>query len=120
MMLKLVLWFSRILAIISILFIMMFSFDVFGGGDPMIRQILVFLKHNIPAFTLIIALIIAWRYEVTGGAIFILLFIVWGRFWGSFSGNSGSLIIIAHFLIVGLLFILHAIILKNRKVLKGK
>ena len=115
MMLKLVLWFSRILAIISILFIMMFSFDVFGGGDPMIRQILAFLKHNIPAFTLIIALIIAWRYEVAGGAIFILLFIVWGRFWGSFSGNSGSLIIIVPFLIVGILVILHRILIIRKR-----
>jgi len=114
-MLKIMLWVSRILAILAILFIMMFSLDVFGGGDPLTKQILAFLKHNIPAFTLIIALIVSWRYELAGGSIFILLFIVWGRFWGSFSGNGGSLILIVPFLIVGILFILHRILIIRKR-----
>jgi hypothetical protein len=82
MILKTLLWFTQILAIISILFMILFSLDVFGGGDPLIMQILTFLKHNIPAFTLTIALIVSWRYEIAGGAIFILLIIVWvpGKF----------------------------------------
>lgn len=114
-MLKIILWFSRILAILAILFIMMFSIDVFGGDDSITRQILAFLKHNIPAFTLIIALIVSWRYEIAGGAIFLLLSIVWGRFWGSFSGNSGSLILIVPFLIVGILLILHWILIIRKR-----
>jgi hypothetical protein len=109
-MLKIILWFSRILAMLAILFMMLFSFDVFGGGDPVIRQILAFMKHNIPAFTFMIALLISWRFELAGGLTFILLFIAWGIFWGSFSGNRGSLIIIAPFLLAGLLFIIHRIL----------
>ena len=100
-------WIPRIFSILSILFMMMFSLDVFGGDEPLIRQLHGFLKHNIPAFILIIALIIAWRYEIAGGAIFILLFIALGIFWRSFSGNWGSLILIAPYFIVGILFILH-------------
>jgi hypothetical protein len=34
-----------------------------------------------------------------------------GIFWGSFKGNSGSLIIIVPFLLVGLLLILHKILI---------
>lgn len=59
MKLKVMLWFSRILAILAIIFMMMFSLDAFGGSDPIIRQILAFLIHNIPAFALILALVIS-------------------------------------------------------------
>lgn len=110
MWLKTLLWFSRILAILAILFMMMFSLDSFGGSDPIIRQILAFLIHNIPAFALILALVVSWRYQIAGGIIFILLSIALGIFWGSFKGNSGSLIIIAPFLLVGLLLIMHRIL----------
>jgi hypothetical protein len=115
MILKILSWFTRIFAILSILFLMMFSLDVFGGNEPLIRQLLGFLKHNIPAFALIIALIIAWKYEFAGGVIFILLFIALGIFWRSFSGNSGSLILIAPYFIVGILFILHRILSAKSK-----
>jgi len=111
MWLKTMLWFSRILAILAILFMMMFSLDAFGGNDPVISQIQAFLIHNIPAFALILALAVSWKYEIAGGIIFILLFIALGIFWGSFKGNSGSLIIIAPFLLVGLLLILHKILI---------
>lgn len=114
MWLKIMLWFSRILAILAILFMMMFSLDAFGGSDPIIRQILAFLTHNIPAFALIIALAVSWKYEIAGDIIFIMLFIALGIFWGSFKGNSGSLIIIAPFLLVGLLLILHRILLAGK------
>jgi len=118
MILKILLWFARILSIISILFLMMFSFDVFEGNEPFIRQLLAFLKHNIPAFALIIALIVSWKYELAGGTIFIALFLVLGKFWGSFSGNTGSLILIAPFLLVGILFILHRVLIVRNKVRK--
>lgn len=105
----------RILAILLIFFMMMFSFDVFEGNEPLIRQLFAFLKHNIPAFTLIIALIIAWRYDIAGGTVFILLFIALGKFWGSFSGNQGSLILILPYLLVGILFIMHGILAARNK-----
>lgn len=110
MILKILLWVTRIIAILAILFMMMFSLDVFEGNEPFIRQLPAFLKHNIPAFMLIIALIVAWRYEIAGGLIFILLFITLGFYWESFSGNKGSLFIIAPYLLVGILFIIHGIL----------
>ena len=110
MILKILYWFPRILAILAILFMMMFSLDSFGGDDPLGRQVLGFLVHNIPVFILIIALVIAWKYEILGGVIFILLFFALGIFFKSFSGNSGSLMIITPFLLAGAMFILHEVL----------
>lgn len=103
-------WFARILVIAAILFMMMFSLDSFGGNEPFGRQLLGFLMHSIPAFALIIALIIAWKHEIAGGVLFILLFVALGIFFKSFAGNSGSLIIISPFFIAGASFIMHGIL----------
>ncbi len=81
----------------------------------MTKQILAFIIHNIPAFALIIALVVSWRFEIAGGAIFILLFIALGFFWGRFKGNSGSLILISPFLLVGMLLILHRILIVRKE-----
>lgn len=110
MTLKILYWFPRILAILSILFLLLFSFDSFGGDVPPGKQILGFLMHNIPVFGLIIILVIAWKYEVIGGALFIIAFIALGIFFKSFSGNPASLIIIAPLLLAGAMFILHDVL----------
>jgi hypothetical protein len=109
-------WFTRILAILAILFVLMFSLDSFGGDKPAGKQILEFLIHNIPALILICALVIAWKYEILGGAIFIGVAIGLGIFWDSFTGNSGSLIILAPFFLVGILFMLHGLLSRNNKI----
>jgi hypothetical protein len=93
----------------------MFSLDSFGGNDPLGRQLLGFLMHNIPALVLIIALVIAWKYEILGGVIFILLFFALGIFFKSFSGKSGSLMIITPFLLSGAMFILHEVLSARSK-----
>ena len=111
MILKILLWLTRILAIVSILFMMMFSLDAFEGDEPFIRKLLAFLIHNIPALSLIIALIVSWKYEIAGGLIFILLFIALGIYWESFSGNKSSLMIIAPYLLVGISFIIHRLLI---------
>jgi len=115
MILRILYWFPRILVILAILIMMMFSLDAFGGDEPIGRQLLGFLMHNIPAIVLIIVLVFAWRYEIIGGVIFILLFFVLGIFFKSFSGNSGSLIILAPFLLAGGLFILHHVLAARNK-----
>jgi len=94
---------------------MMFSLDSFGGNNPLGRQLLGFLMHNIPVFILIIALVIAWKYEIIGGAIFILMFFSLGIFFKSFSGNSGSLMIITPLLLTGVMFILHQLLAERSK-----
>jgi hypothetical protein len=65
-------WLPRILCILAILFIGMFSLDVFAPGHTIWQQLGGFLVHNIPSFVLLAILIYAWKREYTGGIIFII------------------------------------------------
>ncbi|MFH1331947.1 MAG: hypothetical protein ABIH63_01555, partial [archaeon] len=64
-------WTPRILTIIFILFISMFALDIFSEDYTPIQIIIGLFMHLIPSFILIIALIIAWKYEIVGGVVFI-------------------------------------------------
>lgn len=69
---KFVYWTPRILGIIFILFLMMFSLDVFEPGLTVWQIALGLFMHNIPALFLLIILIISWKHEIVGGIVFIL------------------------------------------------
>ena len=97
----------RILGILAILFIGMFSLDVFHENEPLGRQMLGFLIHNIPALMLTAILIVAWKWEHIGGTIFIIASIAGSIIFFSYSGKTGAIIVMVPFLIVGILFILH-------------
>ena len=112
---KVLYWIPRVLTILSILFMTMFSFDVFGGDESSGAKMLGFLIHNIPVLILIAILIIAWKWEVAGGALFIVASITGMFFFHSFRGNPASLIVISPFLITGIMFILHHILYPVRK-----
>ena len=78
-------WAPRILSILFILFIGLFSLDVFGTGAGFWATLLGFLIHNIPTFILLIALILAWRWEWVGAILYVgfgiwYLVTSWGRF----------------------------------------
>jgi hypothetical protein len=82
-------WAPRILTIIAILFISMFSLDSFGGGRPVGEQILAWLIHMIPSFVLIIVLVIAWKWENIGGVILLSIGLAFSPFifWGNYVNN---------------------------------
>ena len=103
-------WLPRILTILSILFMALFSLDSFGGNGSVWRKMLVFLLHNIPVFILIIILIIAWKREVAGGIILIVVSLAGGIFFHSFTTNPGSIPVIAPFFLEGVLFVLHGMV----------
>jgi len=69
---KFIYWTPRILSIIFICFIALFSLDVFGNNYGFWGTALAFLMHNIPTIILIAILIISWKYEIVGGVAFIL------------------------------------------------
>ena len=106
-------WLPRVLTILSILFMAMFSLDSFGGNASVWKKILTLLIHNIPVYILIIILIIAWKREVTGGIMLILVSIAMGIFFHSFTTNPGSIPVIAPFFLEGLLFVLHGIVIRS-------
>jgi hypothetical protein len=104
---KILYWIPRIFTILGILFMLMFSIDVFGGNEPLGRKMLGFFMHNIPVLLLTGVLVIAWKWELIGGILFIIAAIAGSFYFRAFSGNPGSLPVIIPFLITGLLFILH-------------
>ena len=65
-------WLPRVLSILFILFIAMFSLDIFGNNYTFWETVFGLLMHNIPTFVLIIFLIIAWKWEWVGAVGFIL------------------------------------------------
>jgi hypothetical protein len=71
--LKILYWAPRVICIISILFISLFALDAFDPDLSIWQQIGGFLIHMIPSFILLTALLIAWKWELTGGIIFIIL-----------------------------------------------
>ena len=108
-------WAPRVLTILAILFVSMFSLDAFHAGIPFKQQILDWLMHMIPSSFLILVLLIAWKWENVGGAIFLSIGLVFSPylFWGNYSNNHSiwlSLLIILTvtfpFILVGVLFLL--------------
>ena len=69
---KLLYWTPRVLAIALILFLAMFSLDVFDGNYGFLGTILGLFMHNIPVLILTGILIISWRREWIAGILFIL------------------------------------------------
>jgi hypothetical protein len=69
---KYVYWIPRILSILLILFLTIFSWDVFDENLGFWGTVLGLLIHNIPVIILLGILIISWKYEIVGGIAFIL------------------------------------------------
>jgi hypothetical protein len=108
-------WIPRVLAVVSILFMTMFSLDAFNGNESFGMKMLGLLIHNIPVLIVTAILIVAWKWEFAGGILFIFSFIAGTIFFHSFTGNPGSIVVIAPFLIIGILFILHGFLYPLKK-----
>ena len=68
---RLLFWTPRIAGILYAVFISMFALDVFGEGHGFCETILALLMHLIPTALVLVALIIAWRWEWVGGLLYI-------------------------------------------------
>jgi hypothetical protein len=69
---KFIYWTPRVLSIIFIAFLALFSLDVFEGNYGFWGTVLGLFIHNIPAMILLIILIISWKREIVGGIGFVL------------------------------------------------
>ena len=112
---KILLWTPRLLAILAILFMMMFSLDCFEASYTVKEQLTCFGMHNIPAFILVLALIVGWKWELAGGILFLLAALAGSIYFRGFNGNPGALIVLLPFVLTGLLFILHHVLYKKAK-----
>jgi len=109
-------WSLRIFMILVILFFGMFSLDVFDGKSTTSEMFTGFFIHNIPAFILLILLVIAWSRENIGG----LLFIVAGAAMTYFYGGPAKLtqaqwVLFGLPVLVGFLFLLNYYFLSSKK-----
>ena len=108
-------WVPRFLCIAAILFVSMFALDAFEPGMPLWQQVGGFFMHLIPSFVLILFLIVAWKWELIGGIMFVIIglgllpFIYMMNYQMNHSVwmSLGVILVInVPFIVVGLLFIL--------------
>lgn len=59
-------WAPRILSILFICFLTLFSLDVFEEGKSIGEILIGLFMHNIPSIIMVILLVIAWRKEIVG------------------------------------------------------
>lgn len=112
-MLKTIRWVARIISILLILFIGMFSIDVFFEGYGFPEVLVAFFMHNVPTFLLIAVLIVAWKWPKIGGILFLVLALASLIFFKTYQDIIVVLIITLPPAIIGLLFIYESTI-RNR------
>jgi len=108
---KFVYWTPRILSLAFLLFLTVFSLDVFDSKLGFWGTILGLFMHNIPVFILAIILWISWKREIVGGIAFILAgiaYIISLLMRSSFQWYmiSWSLIIAGPAFFIGILFLI--------------
>ncbi len=112
---KIFYWLPRMITILAILFMGMFSMDVFSMDASLGKKILGFIIHNIPALILAVILVIAWKWEIPGGILMFFAGLLACFYFNSFTTNRGSLVIFIPFMLTGLLFILHSFMFKTEQ-----
>ena len=65
-------WVARCMAIAFILFVSAFALDVFGESDWLLALII----HLIPSYILIALTAVAWKMDIMGGILFLVVGII--------------------------------------------
>jgi hypothetical protein len=113
---KVLYWTARILCILAILFVSLFALDSFSSERTLWQNITAFLMHLIPSFVLLASLIIAWKWEKTGGIVLTIIGLAFGIFIFVFNYTRnhfpvktcllGTLALAFPFVLAGVLFII--------------
>jgi len=98
-------WAPRVLGILFTLFISIFALDTFSEGYSFWESIAALLIHLVPTYLAMAALLVAWKWEVPGGLIYIglaawYMIMARGQHWTAHLFISGPL------LLTGALFVL--------------
>lgn len=109
---KLIYWTPRVLGILFIAFLAMFSLDIFDGNYGFWGTIVGLFMHNIPVFILIALLVFSWKREWLGGLVFILagLFLILSS---ALKNNFEWYMISYSFIIAGPAFLIGILFLIN-------
>jgi len=113
---KVLYWTARILCILAILFISLFALDSVSSERTFWQNATALLMNLIPSFVLLAALIIAWKWEKTGGIILTIIGLALSIFvfilnykrnhFSVANSLKNALILTIPFILVGILFIL--------------
>ncbi len=111
---KLLYWLPRILGILLIIYFTLFALDAFDSDYSLGEMLLGFLIHLIPTFILIAILLIAWKWELAGGILYIgacafYINMARGMDWMVYLYIGGPLTL------TGILFILHYFLYRKNK-----
>ena len=104
---KILFWTPRVLCILFAAFMSLFALDVFGHGYGFWKTALAFVMHEVPVLMLLAILVVCWRWEWIGAALFpalgaLYIISAWGRFPLS-----------VYFIVAGPLFLLGVMFLVN-------
>ncbi len=101
---KIIYWAPRVLCILAISFLTLFSLDAFNGRSTIGEQIVGFLIHSIPSFVLALILVIAWKWEVVGGSIFVVVGLALSPFVYTLNYRRTHSVVISLFIILMITF----------------
>ncbi len=99
-------WVPRIIAIAFILFLMLFTFDVFSLSGGVLEKIGGFLIHALPAILLAAFLALFWNRLLVCGWFFIGAAVFFTFFFNTYTGAVNFLVITFPLLLTGLLFLI--------------
>ena len=98
-------WIPRVLAIVFIVFLLLFGLDVFSENAPFMKKLGGFFMHSIPSIILLLILFISWKKPLIGGTLFILFSIAFTLYFRTYGSLSTFLLLTFPVVLVGILFI---------------
>ncbi|MFZ3054481.1 MAG: hypothetical protein WA091_00660 [Minisyncoccales bacterium] len=100
-------WLPRVIAVLFVILVLLFSFDVFSSEGSFLEKMEGFLIQNIPTIILALSLAFAWKEEKKGGYLFIILALAFTAFFKTYERMDTFLLISFPLILIGALFILN-------------
>ena len=99
---------ARSVAIVYTLALLVFAFDVFGGGQPLATAVVEFVIHAAPSLLIGFALSISWKRAQLAGILLLACAAMFTLFFHTYSAWSSFFLLTMPLLVSGTLFIIHA------------
>ncbi|MGC9523249.1 MAG: DUF7670 domain-containing protein [Anaerolineae bacterium] len=105
---QVIVWTPRVFGILFAIFISIFALDVFSEGYGFWETLVALFMHLVPTLLVVIALIVAWRWEGIGAALFIALGVAY-----LVMSRIESWVISGPLLVIGALFLISWIVTRR-------
>lgn len=100
-------WLPRVLALLFLVFLSLFAFDVFGGSETRLQQAVGFVVHLTPVFVLAVSLVLTWRRPKLAGWLFIAIGVLFTVYFQTLTMGTFAVVSLPP-LVIGALFLLAA------------